>query len=614
MSERKKKHSLKLHISAAVLPSAAFVAVPNAPVPSIIKCIEDAPLMGALLNSTVVSRMFGSPQPDPDENQEQQASIRDYEEMNDKGYLTIPFGELTPDKRSESFIDGMNFTEKAYEFHKKSNESEEINKNSSCLPAPVLEETLLARNCFQTEEIEEDIVHLAEETQTGIFESTEQRSSEELHETEAVNHRREQQLKTEIINLRDIVHRLNIELSKYQAKYCSAQILEQCQNIEGLPTQGPIPSWLISTKYLSPLVMEYGEQIEKLEANLTMYKKEFEKASNYCSELITENENLHEKLDKLTSGSSHVLERSVTEQRIDLLTAENLILLEQIKSEKTKSRDTFYTHSAEIQELKDQLHLKSERCNKLEQELMQEVQKNQELKISLDRLKSENQNKIALTEYENKLSALKKEHNDTIAEHEKAKIDLQTELESCYKDKEMSLSVQAQCKDKIERMHATIKGLKAKTREYEITNRKLLEALKITQNMEYLSQEQMQRFRLNEEVVQKILEKHSKSAEQHKQIKNKLKIYKKKLSDELLCKKEAINNLRQEFEIQIRQLCATLKHKEHLLQISEADRLEMENDMEILWQAAQNENQVMRQILKRISCQCQTRSLLSDDS
>lgn len=30
-------------------------------------------------------------------------------------------------------------------------------------------------------------------------------------------------------------------------------------------------------------------------------------------------------------------------------------------------------------------------------------------------------------------------------------------------------------------------------REYEITNRKLLEALKITQNMEYLSQEQMQR-------------------------------------------------------------------------------------------------------------------------
>lgn len=41
----------------------------------------------------------------------------------------------------------------------------------------------------------------------------------------------------------------------------------------------------------------------------------------------------------------------------------------------------------------------------------------------------------------------------------------------------------------------------------------------------------------------------------------------------LLCKKEAINNLRQEFEIQIRQLCATLKHKEHLLQISETDRL-----------------------------------------
>ena len=40
---------------------------------------------------------------------------------------------------------------------------------------------------------------------------------------------------------------------------------------------------------------------------------------------------------------------------------------------------------------------------------------------------------------------------------------------------------------------------------------------------------------------------------------------------------------------------------------------QMEDDMETLWQAAQSENQIMRQILKRISCQCQPKSLLSDD-
>ena len=61
-----------------------------------------------------------------------------------------------------------------------------------------------------------------------------------------------------------------------------------------------------------------------------------------------------------------------------------------------------------VQELKDQLHLKNERCNKLEQELGQEIKLNQELKISLERLESENQNKIALTEYENSLDTLKR--------------------------------------------------------------------------------------------------------------------------------------------------------------------------------------------------------------
>lgn len=606
------------------------MAVPNVPVPSIVKCIEDAPLMGALLNSAAISRMFGLPQPKRDENQEQATSVLDYEEMNDNGYLTIPFGELDPEKAPQKFINETDSEEKISSFLQRTDEAEESNINfSESIKKtqhsfyPIWEETLLARNYYASEEVQEEeivpVVQDAEENQIMIFEQNKQvRNEDKIQQVEPVNQiefsrTRDQKLKEEIISLRDIVHRLNIELSKYQAKCCSAQSINQSQNIEGLPTQGPIPSWLISTKYLSPLVMEYGEQIQKLEANVDMYKKEFEKASKHCTELITENETLHEKLEKLTSGSGHILERSIMEQRLDLLTSENLILLEQIKSEKTKNRDIVYTHSSEVQELKDHVRQKREQCSKLEEEVAQEMQKNQELKISLDRLESENQNKIALTEHKNILESINKKHQEFIAEHEKSKSELIAKLESCYKDKETFLDVQAQCKDKIERMHNTIKSLKTKTKDTEMANRKLVEALKLTQNMEYLSQEQLQKFRITEEVVQKIIEKQAKSSEEKKQMKNKIKIYKEKLSDELYCKKESINNLRQEFEIQIQQLYSKLKHKEHLLQISEDDRLKMENDMEILWQAAQNENQVMHQILKRISCKCQSKSLLSDD-
>ena len=41
-------------------------------------------------------------------------------------------------------------------------------------------------------------------------------------------------------------------------------------------------------------------------------------------------------------------------------------------------------------------------------------------------------------------------------------------------------------------------------REYEITNRKLLEVLKVTQNMEYLSQEQLQRVSIFDKIVQSL--------------------------------------------------------------------------------------------------------------
>lgn len=54
--------------------------------------------------------------------------------------------------------------------------------------------------------------------------------------------------KEEISILRNITHRLNIELSGYQARYPSGLLQSSLKKkeITGLPPRGPIPIWLVN--------------------------------------------------------------------------------------------------------------------------------------------------------------------------------------------------------------------------------------------------------------------------------------------------------------------------------------------------------------------------------
>ena len=64
----------------------------------------------------------------------------------------------------------------------------------------------------------------------------------------AVNYQNEFKSKNEEISiLRQITHRLNIELSAYQARYPSGllQASLKKKEITGLPPRGPIPIWLV---------------------------------------------------------------------------------------------------------------------------------------------------------------------------------------------------------------------------------------------------------------------------------------------------------------------------------------------------------------------------------
>ncbi|RNA17008.1 centrosomal of 89 kDa isoform X2 [Brachionus plicatilis] len=83
------------------------------------------------------------------------------------------------------------------------------------------------------------------------------------------------QLHLEINLLRNLVYRLNVELSDYQAKNPSAALKSSIKKIDisSLPKRGPIPIWLINSKYLSPLIAAYDDKLKERETKISFFQE-----------------------------------------------------------------------------------------------------------------------------------------------------------------------------------------------------------------------------------------------------------------------------------------------------------------------------------------------------
>uniref|UniRef100_A0A8C5Z0X7 Centrosomal protein 89 n=1 Tax=Marmota marmota marmota TaxID=9994 RepID=A0A8C5Z0X7_MARMA len=99
----------------------------------------------------------------------------------------------------------------------------------------------------------------------------EKASSQEVTAPELLYLRKQaQELVDENHGLKMTVHRLNVELSRYQTKFRHLS-KEESLHTEGLPSKGPIPPWLLDIKCLSPLLLAYEDRMkEKDELNATL--------------------------------------------------------------------------------------------------------------------------------------------------------------------------------------------------------------------------------------------------------------------------------------------------------------------------------------------------------
>ena len=155
-------------------------------------------------------------------------------------------------------------------------------------------------------------------------------------------------MQREIDALRDNVARLNKELSRYQ----QAVGLDAPKAVP-LPGEELLPPWATNASLLSPLLLAYDNRIAELTQALTNARNALEEQTEKIKRLTVENNQLREEMERkwksfaerqkqeLEGGNVSVgfytQEKEELLERIDLLTKENNILLEQLQVFKSRN-------------------------------------------------------------------------------------------------------------------------------------------------------------------------------------------------------------------------------------------------------------------------------------
>ncbi|XP_073515855.1 centrosomal protein of 89 kDa isoform X2 [Phyllobates terribilis] len=215
-----------------------------------------------------------------------------------------------------------------------------------------------------------------------------------------------QELVDENDALKTTIHRLNVELSRYQTKY---RPLSKEENMRsgGLPSRGPPPPWLLDMKYLSPLLLAYEDRINEKDNLILAFEEEMKTFRMRVKVVIGENEKLHQLLKREHPVSNKEWERLQAHHK--LLQEENSILTERLEVQEGKCRETHAQHVQEASQLTKQLMV-LESTKRSQEEELSEFQKQQEvLRSKYNELKANMDGRVAAEDHVAMVNELKRQ-------------------------------------------------------------------------------------------------------------------------------------------------------------------------------------------------------------
>nr|XP_010594412.1 centrosomal protein of 89 kDa isoform X1 [Loxodonta africana] len=429
-----------------------------------------------------------------------------------------------------------------------------------------------------------------------------------------------QELVDENDGLKMTVHRLNVELSRYQTKFRHLS-KEESLNIDGLPLKGPIPPWLLDIKYLSPLLLAYEDRMkEKDELNATL-EEEMRMFRIRVQEVVKENEELHQELNKsspVTDKEWHQLQTQA-----ELVLEENKLLIEQLEIQQKKAKDAQQEHLQEVSKLTKQLMFLETKAQTQEKEL---TESKEQLKISHNRcqeLRTHLDSKIAMKVHDSIVNELKSQLQK---EEEKGSSELEELMEKLtvlqvqkksllleknnLTVKNKALEAELEMAQKINRRSQkkidTLKKQVEKAMQNEMSAHQYLASLVgLAENMTQERDGLMCLAKCLESEKHGVLNKIIQGNIRLGKLEEKVKSYKKqaalKLGDinhRLMEQQEDFAGKTAQYQREMRHLHRMLQDKQEVLDEALQQKREMEGELEVVWESTSKENRRIRELLQ----------------
>ncbi|XP_049642655.1 centrosomal protein of 89 kDa [Suncus etruscus] len=446
-------------------------------------------------------------------------------------------------------------------------------------------------------------------------------SQEVMASPELVNLRKQaQELVDENEELKMTIHRLNVELSRYQTKFRHLS-KEEILNIKGLPPEGPPPPWLLDMKYLSPLLLAYEDRMKEKDELSATLQEEMKMFKLRVQEVVKENEDLHRELKKKSPVGSEKWNQLTTQAK--MTSEENKLLLDQLEIQRKKATDAQQEHLQEVSKLTKQLMLLETKTQSQEKELSENKKLLETLRREYQELRTQLDGKIDLSvhtliinELESRLQKEEERESVEMEELLEKLASLQLQTKSLLLEKNSLIATNKTLTAEVER---TQKRYRRSEKKIEVLKKQVKKAMEnemsahqylanlvglaenITQERDHL----MYLAKCLESEKHGVLNKVLESNVRLGRLEEKVKGYKKRTSLKVddIChllteQQEDFISKTAQYQQEMRNLHRILKDKQEILDEALQQKREMEGELEVVWETTSKENQRIRKLLQ----------------
>ncbi|NXT01069.1 CEP89 protein, partial [Jacana jacana] len=481
----------------------------------------------------------------------------------------------------------------------------------------------------QMEEQQLKLKRLEQENRT--LKEAAEKSQREEEATAVLSLRQQaQELVDENDALKMTVHRLNVELSRYQTKFRPLS-REEHPKLKSLPMKGPPPPWLLDIKYLSPLLLAYEDRIREkedllLEHEAKCYVKSFvfqEDMKNFkarVEELVKENEDLHKQLNKNNFITPTEWQQLQTQAKLVL--EENGLLMKQLEIQQAKAKDSHRQHVQEASKLTKQIIILEGKKQSQEEEIAEFQKQLEALCSTCEELKAKLSSRIAAEEHFALVNDLKS-HLQEEQEKKRCEVEdlmgkitsLQAHNKKLLLEKNNFMADNKILETEVELTRKTNRRLKKKIgllklQLEEATEREVAAHHYLTNLIAVVEKIAQERDHLiflakcleneNHDVLNKIVE----GSLHLGRLEEKVKMYKKRAAGKLGDISLKMSERERDLAGQTAQYQQAVGHLQRLLQdrqdtLEEAlrQKRKVEGELEVIWESTSKENRRMRELL-----------------